>query len=162
LRLYVPGDTTTDRNAEMYGGFVLGRAVVTVEANDYDPEPVDLQAIATELAQLPELDDAFWREALAFADIEPPEQPRAYLMSWGPLCYGAVYAGVAATRDDTPVYKFIANQDMQQEWSQSGIDGARLQSVEFSDIEELQVSEASLDAAAKLDSPGLWLICRYD
>lgn len=162
LRLFVPGDTTTDRDGEMYGGFVLGRAVVTVEANDYDPERVDLQTIATALAGLPELDDAFWREALAFAEIDPPEQPRAYLMSWGPLCYAAVYAGVAATRDDSHVYKFIANQDMEQMWSQSGVDGVHLQSVEFSDIEELHVTEASLEAAAKLEERGFWLICRYD
>jgi hypothetical protein len=162
LRLFVPGDTTTDRDNEIYGGFVLGRSVIEVEANDYDAGPVDLQAIATALAELPELDKAFWRESLAFAGIEPPDEPRAYLLSWGPLCYGAVYAGVAATRSDTPVYKFIANQDMHQEWSHSGVDGVHLQSVEFSDISELQVTEAKLEAAAKLDGAGFWLICRYD
>lgn len=162
LRLYVPGDTTTDRDGEVHGGFVLGRAVVVVEANDYDPERVDLQAIATALAKLPNLDEGFWREALAFADIEPPEQPRAYLLSWGPLCYAAVYAGIAATRGGTPVYKFIANQDMQQEWSQSGIDGVHLESVEFSSVNELTLTEARLEVAAKHDKPAFWLICRYD
>lgn len=162
LRLYVPGDTATDRNAEAYGGFVLGRAVALVEANDYDPEPVDLQQLATALAQLPELDDAFWREALAFFDIEPPSEPRAYLLSWGPLCYAGLCAGVAATRDDEHVYKFIANQDMEQIWSSSGIDGVALQGVEFSEIAELEIAEARLEVAAKLDNPGFWLICRYD
>jgi hypothetical protein len=162
LRLYVPGDTTTDRNGEVHGGFVLGRAVVVVEANDYDPERVDQQAIATALHELPKLDDGFWREALAFADIEPPDEPRAYLLSWGPLCYAAVYAGVAATRDDTPVYKFIANQDMHQAWSQSGVDGVHLQSVEFSSVDELSLTDARLEVAAKLDKPKFWLICRYD
>jgi hypothetical protein len=162
LRLYVPGDTTTDRNGEVHGGFVLGRAVVVVEANDYDPEPIDLQALATALAELPKLDASFWREALAFANIEPPDEPSAYLLSWGPLCYAAVYAGVAATRGGTPVYKFIANQDMHQEWSQSGIDGVHLESVEFSSINELELGDAQLEVAAKLDKPKFWLICRYD
>jgi hypothetical protein len=162
LRLYVPGDTTTDRNGEVHGGFVLGRAVVVVEANDYDPEPIDLQAIATALAELPDLDNGFWREALAFADIEPPGPPQAYLLSWGPLCYAAVYAGIAATRDDKPVYKFIANQDMHQEWSQSGVDGVHLESVEFSSVNELELTEARLEVAAKHDQPRFWLICRYD
>jgi hypothetical protein len=162
LRLYVPGDTSTDRNGEIHGGFVLGRAVVVVEANDYDPEPIDLQAIATALGDLPDLDDQFWREALAFADIEPPRAAQAYMLSWGPLCYAAVYAGVAATRDDEPVYKFIANQDMHQEWSRSGVDGVHLESVEFSSIHALQLSEARLEVAAKHDKPRFWLICRYD
>jgi hypothetical protein len=162
LRLYVPGDTTTDRNGEVHGGFVLGRAVVVVEANDYDPEPIDLQAIATALAELPKLDASFWREALAFADIEPPDEPAAYLLSWGPLCYAAIYAGVPATRGGTPVYKFIANQDMHQEWSQSGIDGVHLESVEFSSVNELELTDARLEVAAKLDKPSFWLICRYD
>jgi hypothetical protein len=162
LRLYVPGDTTTDRNGEVHGAFVLGRAVVVTEANDYDPEPVDLQTIATALAELPELDDGFWREALAFAGIEPPEDPQAYLLSWGPLCYAAVYAGVAAERDAAPVYKFIANQHMHQEWSQSGVDGVHLQSVEFSSVDELALTEGQLEVVAKLDKPGFWLICRYD
>lgn len=162
LRLHVPGDTTTDRNGEVHGSFVLGRAVVVVEANDYDPERVDAQSIATALAELPSLDESFWREALAFSDIEPPNPPRAYLLSWGPLCYAAVYAGVAATRDDKPVYKFIANQDMHQEWSQSGVDGVHLESMEFSSVGELELTEARLEVAAKLDKPGFWLICRYD
>jgi hypothetical protein len=162
LRLYVPGDTVTDRNGEVHGGFVLGRAVVVVEANDYDPEPIDLQAIATALAELPELDSGFWREALAFADIEPPQEPRAYMLSWGPLCYAAVYVGVAAIRDDTPVYKYIANQDMHQAWSQSGVDGVHLESVEFSSVTELELTEARLEVAAKHDKPRFWLICRYD
>jgi hypothetical protein len=162
LRLFVPGDTSTDRNAEVYGGFVLGREVIAVEANDYDAGPVDLQTIATALAELPELDESFWREALAFAGIEAPDEPRAYLLSWGPLCYGAIYAGVAATRSDTAMYKFIANQDMHQEWSQSGVDGVHLQSTEFSEIRALEVTQASLDVAAKLDGASFWLICRYD
>jgi hypothetical protein len=162
LRLYVPGDTTTDRNGEVHGGFVLGRAVVVVEANDYDPELIDLQAIATALAELPELDAGFWREALAFSDIEPPDEPRAYMLSWGPLCYAAVYAGVAATRGGTPVYKFIANQDMHQAWSESGVDGVHIESVEFSSVNELHLTEAQLEVAAKHDKPRFWLICRYD
>lgn len=162
LRLFVPGDTTTDRNGEVHGGFVLGRAVVVVEANDYDPERVDLQRIATALAELPELDDAFWREALAFVDMDPPGEPQAYMLSWGPLCYAALYAGVAATRSDTPVYKFIANQDMHQQWSQSGVDGVHLESVEFSSIGEFDLTPERLDVVAKLDKPGFWLICRYD
>lgn len=162
LRLFVPGDTTTDPNGEVGGGFVLGRAVVVVEANDYDPEPVDLQAIATALAELPELDDGFWREALAFVDIDPPTEPRAYMLSWGPLCYAALYAGVAATRDDAPVYKFIANQDMTQQWSQSGVDGVHLESVEFSSIGEFTLTPDRLEVASKLDQPKFWLICRYD
>jgi hypothetical protein len=162
LRLYVPGDTTTDRNSEVHGAFVLGRAVVVVEANDYDPESIDLQAIATALAELPDLDAGFWREALAFADIEPPQDPRPYLLSWGPLCYAAVYAGVAATRGATPVYKYIANQDMQQEWSESGVDGVHLESVEFSSVNELALTETRLEVAAKHDKPRFWLVCRYD
>jgi hypothetical protein len=162
LRLFVPGDTTTDPNGEVHGGFVLGRAVVVVEADDYDPEVVDLQTIATALAALPDLDDAFWREALAFADIDPPTEPQAYMLSWGPLCYAALYAGVAATRDDTPVYKFIANQDMHQQWSQSGVDGVHLESVEFSSIGEFDLTPERLEVASKLDNPKFWLICRYD
>jgi hypothetical protein len=173
LQLFVPGDTTTDRNGEVHGGFVLGRSVVVVEANDYDPEPVDLQTVATALAELPELDDAFWRAALAFVDIEPPTEPGAYMLSWGPLCYAALYAGVAATRDQTPVYKFIANQDMSQQWSDSGVDGVHLRSVEFSDIGEFDLTPERLEvvlklrreggeASDKLDKPRFWLICRYD
>ena len=157
------GNTAADRNGEVHGGFVLGRAVVVVEANDYDPEPIDLQMIATTLAELPELDKSFWREALAFADMDPPDEPRAYLLSWGPLCYAAVYAGIAVTRDvGTPVYKIIANQDMHKAWSESGVDGVHLESVEFSSVNKLELAEARLEVAAKHDKPRFWLICRYD
>jgi hypothetical protein len=60
------------------------------------------------------------------------------------------------------VYKFIANQDMHQAWSESGVDGVHIESVEFSSVNELHLTEAQLEVAAKHDKPRFWLICRYD
>jgi hypothetical protein len=163
LCLYVPGDTTTDRNGEVHGSFVLGRAVVEVEANDPGPGRIDLGALKAGLADLPPLDEAFWREALADIEgMEPPGEAGAYLLSWGPLCYAAVYAGVAASREDEHVYAFAANQDMEQEWSSEGVDGVSIEGAEFSSVSAIELSEAGLAKADKLDEPGFWLICRYD
>lgn len=72
---------------------------------------------------------------------------------------------VARSKDapEPPVHAFIANQDMQQEWSSEGIDGVRLASAEFSDIHELTLSPAKdLAKAGPLADAGYWLICRYD
>jgi hypothetical protein len=165
LTLFVPGDTTTSPDSEIPGKFVLGTAVATTEANDWEPSRVDHEAAERLLADFPALDEAFWEEALAGFDAEPSEEPATYLLSWGPLCYGALYVGVARSKDDpgSPVHKFVANQDMEQEWSSQGIDGVRLESAEFSDICELSLSPAEdLPRAAPLVDPHYWLICRYD
>ena len=166
LTLYVPGDTTTSPDGEIQAKFVLGTAVATTEANDWEPSPVDPAAIERELAGFPRLDDAFWEEALAgFDDVERSDAPATYLLSWGPLCYAGLYVGVRRSKDAAapPVHELVANQDMEQAWSDDGIDGVRIESVEFSEIGELSLSPAEdLARAAPLDSPGYWLICRYD
>ena len=160
LRLYVPGDTTTDRNAEVHGTMVLGLAVAIVEANDYEPGRIDPDDVRASLARIPTLDRAFWAEALADVDgLLSPDEPALYLLSWGPLCYGAIHIGVAASRDGTHVHGFVANQDMRQEWSSMGVDGVLLESVDFSDVLAIQLPEPKLDG---VENPGFWLICRYD
>ncbi len=162
LTLYVPGDTT-DRNQPIHGGFVLGRSVVEVEANDLDPGRIHPAKIREALAELPTLDEAFWGEALAGIEgLRAPAAAAAHLLSWGPLCYGSVLVGAASTRDAEPKYKFVANQDMNQEWSSAGVDGVSLTSCEFSDHVELALGEADLSKVSKLAEPGWWLICRYD
>lgn len=166
LTLYVPGDTVSNRDSEIQAKFVLGRAVATTEANDWEPTEVDPGAIERRLADFPPLDAAFWKDALAgFEGVEPSEAPAACLLSWGPLCYAGLYVGVRRSKSDPepPVHKFIANQDMEQEWSSEGIDGVRIESAEFSDICELSLSPAEdLAQAAPLPDPRYWLICRYD
>lgn len=164
LRLYVPGDTTTNRDGDVHGSLVLGRAVVEVEANDYEPGPVNPARLQAALAELPKLDESFWREAVAFTQgMETPEPPDTYLLSWGPLCCGVILAGVAASKDDEHVYSFVANQDMHQEWSTEGVDGVSVGGgVEFSSVTKLELTEQQLARAEKLDKPGFWLICRYD
>jgi hypothetical protein len=166
LTLYVPGDTTTNPDDEVPAKFVLGRAVATTEANEWEPSALDPVAAQRLREDFPALDAAFWQEALAgFEDAEASEAPAAHLLSWGPLCYGALYVGVPRSKDDPepPVHEFVANQDMNQEWSTEGIDGVRLVSVEFSDIDELSLSPIEdLAQATPLPNPGYWLICRYD
>lgn len=166
LTLYVPGDTVSNRDSEIQAKFVLGRAVATTEANDWEPSEVDPAAIERRLADFPPLDEAFWKDALSgFDGAEPGEAPAAHLLSWGPLCYAGLYVGVRRSKGDPEpaVHKFIANQDMEQEWSSEGIDGVRLESAEFSDICELSLSPADdLEKAAPLPAPRYWLICRYD
>ncbi|NJK33054.1 MAG: hypothetical protein HC927_11945 [Deltaproteobacteria bacterium] len=164
LRLYVPGDTSSDRHAEVYGGMVLGRAVVVVEANDVDPGAIDPAGVQAALAELPVLDAEFWREASAGIEgVEAPEKkPAAYLLSWGPLCYAGLHVGVPASRDGEPVHRFIANQDMNQEWSTQGIDGVSVSGAEFSDIVRLELPAKALAKVADLPGAGFWLICRYD
>jgi hypothetical protein len=166
LTLYVPGDTVSNRDSEIQAKFVLGHGVAATEANDWEPSEVDPRTIERLLADFPPLDEAFWKEALAdFDDAEPGEAPAAYLLSWGPLCYAGLYVGVRRSRSapEPPAHKFIANQDMEQEWSSEGIDGVRLESAEFSDLCELSLSpEEDLARAAPLPDPRYWLICRYD
>jgi hypothetical protein len=171
LSLFVPGDT--QHEGAVPGSFVLGRAVVSVEANDVDPAPVEPAALRAALAALPKLDAAFWREVLAVVhEFEPSSTPDIHLLSWGPLCYGTLCAGIAATRECEDedadadehefVYEFIANQDMAQEWSHSGIDGVHLHNVEFGDIEVIPLEPAQLAAAERLADASFWLLCRYD
>jgi hypothetical protein len=166
LTLYVPGDTTTSPDGEIQAKFVLGDAMATTEANDWEPSSVDPTAVQRRLADFPRLDAAFWQEALAgFPGAEATPAPAAYLLSWGPLCYAALYVGVRRSKSDPepPAHKFIANQDMEQEWSSEGIDGVSIQNAEFSDVCELSLSPVrDLAKAAPLAGAGYWLICRYD
>ena len=86
LTLYVAGDTTTSPDDEIPAQFVLGEAVATTEANDWEPSPVDPTEIKRQLSDFPPLGAAFWREALAgFEGAEVGEAPSAYILSWGPL-----------------------------------------------------------------------------
>jgi len=166
LTLYVPGDTTTSPDSEIQAQFVLGRAVATTEANDWEPSPVDPKQVQGLLSDFPSLDDAFWREALGgFEGAEANQTPVAYILSWGPLCYAALYVGVSRSKGDSdpPVHKFIANQNMEQEWSTEGIDGVSIANAEYSDICELSLAPVrDLAKATPLTGAGYWLICRYD
>jgi hypothetical protein len=165
LTLYVPGDTTTDREHEVQAQFVLGHAVVECEANDWEPSPVSMATVHDELARLPKLDAAFWAEALAgHPGARPAEAPAIHLLSWGPLCYAGLYAGVAWSKDrkQDAKHKFVANQNMEQEWPEEGVDGVSLENAEFSEIVELHPSPDDLRKAERLEDPGYWLICRYD
>ncbi len=151
----MPGDTTTSPDDEILAQLVLGRTVATTEANDWEPSPVNPKEIQGLLSDFPTLDDGFWREALAgFEGAEATQAPAAYILSWGPLCYAALYVGVARSKGDSdpPVHKFIANQNMEQEWSTEGIDGVSIANAEFSDIRELSLSPVR-DLAKATRSP---------
>ncbi len=163
LTLFVPGDTTTDRYADVYASLVFGRSVVVVEANDYEPGRIDPAAVSRALEALPPLDAGFWREALAFSEgMAASGGPGTFMLSWGPLCYAALYAGVAATREDTPIYTFVANQDMRQEWSSEGVDGQFIEGADFSSVCAVSLGPEALTKADKLEGAGFWLVCRYD
>jgi hypothetical protein len=165
LTLYVPGDTVTSRDSEIQAQFVLGRAIEATAADDWDPSSVDPAEIEKTLADFPPLDAAFWQAALAGCEgVTPHEAPAVYLLSWGPLSYAGLYVGVSRSKDDPepPTHKFVANQNMEQEWSSEGIDGVSIASAEYSDIVELELSPDDLAKAEPLENPGYWLICRYD
>jgi hypothetical protein len=166
LVLYVPGDTVSNPDMEIRGRMVLGRAIVTTRANDRAPNPVDPDRVAQALADFPPLDAAFWKDALAgLDDATPDATPHAYLLSWGPLCYAGLSVGVARSKGapEPPVHKYLANQDMNQEWSSQGIDGITIKSTEFGGIEALSLRPADdLAKAAPLQGASYWLRCRYD
>jgi hypothetical protein len=165
LTLYVPGDTVSSRDNEIQAKFVLGLAIAATEADDWEPSAVDPAEIEQTLADLPSLDTAFWKEALAGLEgVTPSDTPAVLLLSWGPLCYAGLLVGVRRSKDDAepPKHEFVANQNMEQEWSSEGIDGVSIESAEYSDIVTLALSPDDLAKAAPLADAGYWLICRYD
>lgn len=168
---YVPGDTATDAPVDFSGRIVFGRAVVSTQADDLAPTPVSLKAVREALDALAPLSGPEWATLKAAApDLkgDAPPAPGAWLLSWGPLCYGAIYVGraLAAADEGKALYKLTANQDMEQMWGPGRVDGLRALSVEFGDVEQLDPSpawEAKQRARVpKIEAPGFFLNCRYD
>jgi hypothetical protein len=55
---------------------------------------------------------------------------------------------------------------LDQEWTEKGVDGVTIGSVEWSDLDKIQLDEERLerlgDKVAKKRNPGLWICVRYD
>ncbi len=169
LKVLVAGDTT-DTGVGEAGGVVIGLPVIVSECYA-DPTAFSSQKVRDALADFPELPDTYFDELReAVEDFKGPdsESPQALLLSWGPLCYGALNVGVAMTQDgrDDAVYGFIANQDNYQEWTFGGLDGKHITSVEFDSITDLDLSEEAVQGYVEMvpefDNPVLFLSCRYD
>ena len=179
FRLFVAGDTT-DTGVGDASAMVVGRAAVSSDC--YEP-PVRFEAAAVRKAaeDFPDLPDKYWHEMGIELGVETrgTEEAKPFLLSWGPLCYGAVCVGVSMNQDerDQAKYKYMANQDMYQEWTSEGLDGQtvrfthpkgyeRSMTVEFSDICEVDMSEEAVESFfAQIpdhEDPSLFLLCRYD
>lgn len=171
LELFVPGDTATEGLDQASGTLILGRRAVTTSSLDPAPSSFNRKTLRSTLDSVPKVPEEYWTSlSKKVEDFEGvnEEQPGLFLLSWGPLCYGATYIGTAchnADQDDS-VYTFIANQDMNQRWTDRGVDGVFLDSASFTDIRALDFSEDAhaehLAKTDKLDDPGYFLVCRYD
>lgn len=165
LKRDLPGlDVFTAGTADdIHDAIIVGRSAVVVEANDSDPAPISPTKVDEAMAKLPPHDAAFWRRTLAAHDgLVSSDAPGVYLTSWGPLCCGAVTAGVATTRGSETVYNYVANQSMRQTRSSTGVDGKTLDSCEGSEVKPVELRAARLEEVDKLSAPQFWLTCRYD
>ena len=179
LQLFVASDTT-DTGSGDAGVMVLGRAAVRSDCFE-GPTRFEAATVREAVETFDELSQEYWEKLSEAADLKvgAGSPLQATLISWGPLCYGSVCAGVPLTDDDRgeATYKFIANQDMYQEWSFEGLDGEvvrfhhpdgydRDMAVEFWDICPVDLSEGAVksyfEQVSEHDNPSLFLTCRHD
>lgn len=165
LSFFVPGDTS-DTGIGKASSAVIAKSVVFSECWG-GPESFDPAKISDALEGLKPIPPEFWtRFHDAAPNLKPTDapQPEAYLLSFGPLCYGAIFIGQAMTQDesDDAVYEFVANQDMEQGWTHDGLDGVHLQSVEFDDVSKVNISEEDKEKVPAFENPSYFLVCRYD
>lgn len=166
FRLWMPGDT-------IYGD-PAGQAIIGVPvaiAASYDgPTQVTLDGIAKTREQFESASKKHMAklskkyEAIAAAD----KTAETYLTCCGPLCYATLSYGELWPSDKSKEaeYTFHSFQDMDQEWTEEGVDGITLGSVEWSDLDKIQLDadrlERLADKVAKKQNPGLWICVRYD
>ena len=179
LQLFVASDTT-DTGVGDASAMVLGRAAVSSECFD-PPTRFEAAQVRKAVEEFSELSEDYWEKLSEASDLKvsagSPLRPT--LISWGPLCYGSVSVGVPMNDDERgeAKYKFIANQDMYQEWTFDGLDGEAVRfnhpggyetsmTVEFWDLCPVDMSEESVQSyfeqVSEHDNPSLFLTCRYD
>jgi hypothetical protein len=179
LGLYVAGDTTETGVGDA-SSLVVGKAAVSAVCSA-PPTRFDASDVRQAVDDFPELPEEYWHELGVEVGIETKGSKRAepILMSWGPLCYGNVSAGVALTKDQQgeATYGFITNHDMLQERAFEGLDGKtvrfmhpqgyeRAMFVEFDRICLVDMSEEAVDSyfeqVSEHDDASLFMTCRYD
>lgn len=177
LKVFVAGDTDTSPDFGVQN-MVLGIAAVEVECWE-PPRAFQAETIRAALDAFPGVPQEYLTAIQAISPLtdgfEPEVQP--LLMSWGPLPYASIAVGVASTEDEALTYTYIANQDMDQEWTEEGLDGKSVSllhpdgydyflGVEFSDVLPVPISKAHVEEYFKLvpdlENPSLFLTCRYD
>ena len=169
LGLYVPGDTINGSDY-LPESFIIGQKVVLCDTYEGAiPSEVTLPKVEQVINQLPKIDHSIFAQklqSLPTAISHISKTTGTYLISWGPLCYGALHIGKEANRNDTIHYKYATVQDYNQGQGDLGIDGVYLTSVEFSDIQALEWSDKKHEedrvAIPKIDAPKYYLIARYD
>ncbi len=175
IRLFVPGDSATDNamnpDSELYAYDVIF-GVAALLADPWDcPAPVAPERVESSMKMVRETPDEYWEELAQKVPIMAdftPDDPKTYLTSFGPLPYACLAAGVPVSKDerDNTTYDFFSVQDMYQEWQDQGVDGVRIQCVEFTSVYEVDLSADAIDEwlakADQLDDPKIYMTVRYD
>lgn len=165
LQFFVPGDTSETGVGEATIA-VLGREVITSDCWS-GPASFQAQKVEEAMSQMKVLPPEFWtRLREDCPQFEGPESEEAapLLLSFGPLCYGALHVGRPLTEDhrEEAIYKYTANQDMDQAWTFNGLDGVSLEHVEFDDVCAFSLSDADFEKVPEIATPSYFLVCRYD
>ena len=166
LQLWVPGDTVY---GEPDGDVLIGVPVAIVSSDD-GPTQVTLDGIKRTIEQFENaLEKHFEKMAEASEAIAAADKTAStYLTCCGPLCYATLSYGEVwpSDRKDEAEYTFHSFQDMDQMWLPEGVDGVTIGSVEWSNLDKIQLDEERLerlgDKVAKKQNPGLWICVRYD
>lgn len=181
LKLFTSGDTDSFSDFSVRH-LVLGIPIIQSMCFD-PPTPFEAETIRAAVDSFPELPEKYLTTLHAISPFIPGAKPKVapYLLSWGPTPSAAVCVGVECTQDDddegTLTYKFIANQDPNQEWTYEGLDGVFVKythpdgyrmtmGVDFYDAIPLSFTEQEVEEyfqqVPEFDNPTLFLRCRYD
>lgn len=180
LSLFVAGDTT-ETGVGVAGALIVGKKVVTSPCYD-KPVEFDPAEVRDEVESFPEVPEDYWYDLgdeIGVDSAVKDTEPQPILLSWGPLCYGAVYVGQRShdSQSNDAIYRYASNQDMYQQWHMEGVDGLLVEfmhprgyettmGAEFTEALPLDFSEESVasykEEVSAIEEPGFFLVCRYD